>query len=361
MNRFHLGRFREFLKKENVNAVYVSHEANIRYFSNFAGTNGSLFLSKKKGYLLTDARYLLVAKKVLPRGFGLIDISKGFEKPWKKLIKKYRVRKLGIEMSNVPHAKFLRLQKISKGIKIKDISEPLAGLRMQKSPEELRLLARAQFITDKIFAIIRKTLKKGMSEKEIAWKIETLAHDFGASDISFPPIVGINEHSASPHHKNTDRKLKKGGILLLDFGVIYKGYCSDMTRVLFSRTPASLEQKIYSIVLEAQETAEKRLHAGLKGHDVDAISRDIIKKYGYGKYFGHSLGHGVGLEIHELPNLSEKYEKLIPENSVVTVEPGIYLPGKFGVRLEDMGITGANGFKVLTKSPKAIQDVMLSL
>lgn len=351
----------ELLEKEKIQGLYVVSAANIRFLSNFTGTNGSLFLTKKRGFLLTDARYFLAAKAVLPSWISIVDITKDFEKPWKKLLRTYRVRKLGIECSVLPHARFLRLKHWSKSVKMIDVGEKVLSLRIEKNETELRYLQSAQSITDQIFTNLKRWLKPGCSERAIAWKIECLAHNLGAEDISFPPIVGINEHSASPHHKNTDRKLKKGDILLLDFGVIYKGYCSDMTRVLFLRQPSMLEQKIYSLVMEAQETAEKALRSGMEGIEIDKIARDIIKKAGHGKQFGHSLGHGVGLEIHELPNLSEKYKKPIPAKAVVTVEPGIYLPGKFGVRLEDMGVVKKDGFEVFTKSPKAIQDMIIRL
>lgn len=354
-------KVRKFLVKEKIQGLSVANSANIRFLSNFTGTNGSLFLTKKRGFLLTDARYFLVAKAVLPSWISIVDITKDFEKPWKKLLKTYRVRKLGIECSSISHARFMRLKHWSKNVKMIDVGEKILSLRIEKSETELRYLRRAQSITDQIFIHLKRWLKPGFSERAIAWKIECLSHDLGAEDISFPPIVAINEHSASPHHKNTDRKLKKGDLLLLDFGVIYKGYCSDMTRVLFLRQPSLLEQKIYSLVERAQETAEKALRSGINGIEIDRIARDIIKKAGYEKQFGHSLGHGVGLEIHELPSLSEKYEKPIPENAVVTIEPGIYLPGKFGVRLEDMGVVKKDGFEVFTKSPKAIQDTILRL
>lgn len=340
----------------------VSHMPNIRYFSGFSGTLGSLLLTKKHGFLFIDSRYHLAAKAILPSWIALVDVTKGFEKPWQKILKRFRIRKLGFEGFYTSHRNFLRLRKISGKTVLKDVSEQLSALRMQKTIEELRLIIKAQQITDKIFEILRKGgLKSSMSEKMIAWKIETIAHDLSADDISFPPIVGINEHSASPHHKNTDRKLKKGDLVLLDFGVIYHGYCSDMTRVLFSRQPQLFEQKIYSLVLEAQETTERSLRSDMKGHKVDAIARKIITEKGYSKHFSHSLGHGVGLEIHELPNLSEKYKKAIPENAVITVEPGIYLPGKFGVRLEDMGIVKKDGFRVLTESPKDLHEVRIRI
>jgi Xaa-Pro aminopeptidase len=302
-----------------------------------------------------------VAKRVLPRGFSLIDTTDGFEKPWRDFLKKYRVRRLGIEGGFVSLRFFKKLKKISKRVRLVDIGEKLSEQRMKKKPSELQYIARAQKITDEIFSILKVWLKPGLSEKAIAWKIENLAHDLGADDISFPPIIGINEHSASPHHQNTNRKLKRGDLILIDMGVIYRGYCSDMTRVLFTKKPTSEQAHIYELVREAQEAGIRGLRPGMTGKKADSLSRTVIKKAGYEKYFGHSLGHGVGLDIHELPNLSQKYPGKIPAGSVVTVEPGIYLPGKFGVRLEDMVVVDRARVRNLTRSPKAIQASTISL
>lgn len=256
---------------------------------------------------------------------------------------------------------FKHLVKISKGVKLVDVGESLSERRMIKTPLELKYITRAQKITDEIFSALKSGLKPGLSEKAIAWKIESLAHAFGADDISFPPIIGINEHSASPHHQNTDRKLKRGDMVLIDMGVIYRGYCSDMTRVLFTKTPTAKQSAMYRLVHEAQKSSIAKIRAGMTGQQADRFARSVIEKAGYGKFFGHSLGHGVGLDIHELPNLSQKYSGKIPAGSVVTVEPGIYLPGKFGVRLEDMVVVGKRKVRNLTKSPKAIQDCVVRI
>ncbi|MEK7524018.1 MAG: aminopeptidase P family protein [Patescibacteria group bacterium] len=341
--------------------LLVTNKTNIRYFSGFTGTSGYLALNGKRGFLFTDARYHLVAKSVLPKNFVVIDITGGFEKSWKIFLQKERVRQLGIEGGDMTLQFWKYLKKISKNTKIVDIGDELSKRRMIKKPFELANIERAQKITDAILDILRRWLKSGVSEHEIDWKIESLAHELGADDISFPPIVGINENSASPHHQNSHKKLKKGDMILIDMGVIYKGYCSDMTRVLFTKKPTAEQTKIYELVKEAQISAEKKLKAGVSGKNGDTWARSVIEKAGFGKYFGHSLGHGVGLDIHELPNLSQKYTGKIPEGSVVTIEPGIYLPGKFGVRLEDMVLVQKNGVRNLTRSPKAIQEVTIRL
>ncbi|MBI2638478.1 aminopeptidase P family protein [Candidatus Peregrinibacteria bacterium] len=341
--------------------ILVVNKTNIRYLSGFSGTAGALTMRGKRGWLFTDARYHLVAKKVLPAGFGLIDVTAGFEKPWMAFLKKYRVRRLGVEGGTITLRSWKQFKKMSAGVKFIDIKDTLDQKRVVKKPLELNYINKAQKITDVIFCVLKKWLKPGVSEKSIAWKIESLAHDFGADDISFPPIIGINEHSASPHHQNTDRKLKRGDLILIDMGVIFRGYCSDMTRVLFTNTPTAEQSAIYQLVLKAQETAIKKLKAGITGKQADQWARSVIEKAGYGKNFGHSLGHGVGLDIHELPNLSQKYSGKIPAGSVVTVEPGVYLLGKFGVRLEDMVVVGKSGVRNITKSPKAIQKCVIRI
>lgn len=356
----HYSRIQQFLKEQKIDGLYITNKTNIRYWSNFVGTNGTLVFTKKRGYLITDSRYLLEAEDVLPREIGLVDVSK-----LDKFFKKMRLRRIGFEGQDISVGRFSHFKKYFNKTRFEDISQPFNALRMVKMPHELSALHHAQKITDQIFSILKKKLRPGMSERHIGWMVESLAHDHGAEDISFPAIVGFNEHSAEPHHHNTDLKLKRGDLILIDMGVIYKGYCSDMTRVLFTGKPTDLEQKIYTTVWNAQEKGIREIRPGMSGNEADAISRRIIEKAGYGKYFGHSLGHGVGLDIHELPNLSPvKSKKIIvkiPQGTVVTVEPGIYLPGKFGVRLEDMILVGEKKNTNLTKSPKDILEVTIRI
>lgn len=341
--------------------MLVTNRTNIRYFSGFSGTTGYLVLENKKGFLFTDARYHLVAKAVLPKHFRVIDITGGVEKPWKDFIKAKHVRRMGFESQSMTVSLFRFFKRSSKGVDFVDVKAALDERRMVKRKEELVKLAVAQRITDRILSELKLWLRVGVSEQAIAWKIECLAREFGAEDISFPPIVGINEHSASPHHQNSLRKLRRGDLVLIDMGVIFEGYCSDMTRMIFTKTPTAEQRAVYELVRKAQETARGGVKAGVTGVRADALAREVIGKAGYGKYFGHSLGHGVGLDIHELPNLSSKYSKPLPEGSVVTIEPGVYLPGKFGVRLEDMVVVQKHGVRTITKSSNAIQDSVIRL
>jgi len=348
--------------------IFVTNKTSIKYLSEFEGTNGFLATVRDKkgkiakGALFTDSRYHLIAKACLPKHIQLVDITGGLKIPLQKFIKENKVQTLGVDARDVSKHMWDALKKIG-GTKVKtvDIENALDKDRIVKRKDELSYIIRAQEITDKILSELRKSLRQGMSEKEISWKIQTMAHDFGADELSFPSIVGINEHSASPHHHPTDKKLKKGDLILIDMGVSFKGYCSDMTRVLFSRAPTPEQINIYELVLLAQETAIKGLRAGITGAAGDKLARDIIKKAGHGDNFGHSLGHGVGMDVHELPNLSSLNKEKLPVGAVVTVEPGVYLEGKFGVRLEDMVIVGEKKVINITKSPKALKDCSIRI
>ena len=346
------------LRTKRLQGAYIKNKSTIKYLCGFDGSNGVLFVASAKAYLLTDARYTMEAKKIVPYGVKVLDIGKNLqnENRWKSLLSKHNVKRLGFEANDITHGGFLRLKKISKPAELADFRDLILETRMQKDGEELQNIKKAQNITDEIFKILRKKIKCGMTENHVAWMVVSLAHELGAAAVSFAPIVGFGIHSAAPHHKNSNRKLVKGDLILLDMGVIYKGYCSDMTRMLFTKKPTSKQEKVYNTVLEAQEKAAAHIRAGVMGMKVDAVARAVIDKAGFVGKFGHSLGHGVGLDIHELPNLSPNYKGVIPESTVVTVEPGIYLDGEFGVRLEDMVVVKKTGTVNITKSSKKITD-----
>jgi len=349
-------KIQQQLSQYNIDALFVSDPYNIRYLSNFSGTNGQLFISKKNAYLITDFRYIAVAKKILPSFIKLVEMKKGLVDSLQELIKKEKIALLGFEEKNVSFWKYSVFKKQLKKCRLKGVHGIIEKLRVLKTPKEIELITKAQRITEKVFREVRRNLKPGKTEQQIAWEIEKLSHEFGADMISFPPIIGFQQNSASPHHQNSSRKLKKGDIVLIDMGMMYQGYCSDMTRMIFTKKPSSFEAKIYNTVLEAQETAIQKLKANIKGNMADQWSRDIITKAGYGKTFGHSLGHGIGLEVHEAPTLSIGYAQPIPEGTIVTVEPGIYLENSFGVRIEDMVLVKRNHVENLTKIPKNIED-----
>ena len=223
-------------------------------------------------------------------------------------------------------------------------------MRLTKDKSEIHALKKSQQINGETLKRIKKLCKPGLTELEIAWKIKTIGHDLGTEDISFEPIVAFGPSSSSPHHQNGNRKLKKRDIVLIDMGMKYKGYCSDMTRTFFLGKPTTQQENVYQKVLDAQLAGIAQIKAGAKAASVDKAARKSMGEDE--KYFGHSFGHGIGLDVHESPNLSSKSKDILKENMIVTAEPGIYLPGKFGVRIEDMGRVTKTGYENFTKIVK---------
>lgn len=352
---------------KKVDASLITNKTNIQYLSNFTGSNGFLLITKTKTYLFTDSRYIERAKNSIKKGIQTVDTTKMWRNPkelkenWIKTLKNNKISTLGVEESDLTVTKYKKFKKISPKIKFEDISGETEKKREQKTKIEIENTIKSQRINEKVFKLIKKIIreyqalksfKKGPTEIELAWKIKELGNKFGAEDVSFDPIVAFGTHSAIPHHAPDNTYLKKNEIVLIDMGMKYKGYCSDMTRTLLPPKPTDKQKMIHALVLKAQKTAIKNIKAGITGEKADALARDIIKIAGYGEYYTHSGGHGTGIDIHEIPALSENYKDKIKENSIITVEPGIYLTGEFGVRIEDMVLVTKNGNKNLTLSPQ---------
>ncbi len=351
-----LQQIQKNLGQKKIEAFLITSPANILYYTNFSGSNGQLLITPKKAFFFTDFRYKGLAKKNLPKDIQLKICVLGLVKTVEQLTNANSIKTLGFEQNDLTFGTYQAFQKNIPKLKLVPYSDLCAEPRMIKDDIELILLKKAQNIAEKVFLEVKKNLAVGKSEQELAWEIEKTGHDFGADTISFAPIVGFGPNSAIPHHQNSSKKLKKGDLILIDMGMKYQGYCSDMTRMIFTKKPTKLQHKIYSLVLEAQEKSISKLKAGVKGDEIDGVAREIIKKAGFGETFGHSLGHGIGLEVHEAPNLSQGYGKIIPENTIVTVEPGVYLENNFGVRIEDMLLVKRNKAINLTQIPKKIED-----
>lgn len=344
----------------------ITNKTNIAYLSGFTGSNGFLLLTPKKKYLFTDSRYILRAEKTINKSFEIVDITRLWKnkeaviKHWQSLLKKHRITELGVEESTLTVAEYKRYKKISGKVRLKDISGQIEETRETKTPKEIALIKKSQAINEKVFLEVEKTIKKhlgifsrkALSEKDIAWKIRELGHKYGAEDLSFDPIVGFDDNSAIVHHSPTDRKLHKGALILIDMGMKYQGYCSDMTRMIFTTKPTKKQAEVYNLVLQAQNNALQKIKAGHSGKQADDFSRTLINEAGYEQFYTHSGGHGIGLDIHETPTLSANFTKPLKANSIITVEPGIYLPGEFGVRIEDMLLVGKSKSTNLTKIKK---------
>lgn len=353
------------IKNLGLSALLVTTANNVRFLSGFHGSSGMILITDKKAFLLTDFRYLQKAKAVLPKEIELVDITRvlrnpaGFQGAWQKLINKYKLQKIGFESTEMTIDRLEFFKKISQQTKLTPIKNLVENLRIIKSTEELKKLIKSQRINEQVLKRVIPLLKIGITELEIGRKIQIIGLEEGAEAMSFDPIVAFAANSASPHHEPTNKKLAQNQVALIDMGMKYQGYCSDMTRTFLPKKATSQQKEVYSKVLEAQLNCIKKLNSNFNGGQGDNLARDIIKEAGYGEQFGHSTGHGIGLDIHEAPNLSPGGKDKLPKGTVVTAEPGIYLPGNFGVRIEDMVIVGDKKVEVMTKMPKSLAEIMV--
>lgn len=348
-----------------VDAILLTSPANMRYAAGFTG-EGYVYLSGHQKFVVTDARYTIAAREEC-RGFEIIEWN---GKPYYEALKKALscdVRdgtkpRLGIEEDNITLGTWDKLQK-ALGQDLADrtervfLSQKLAELRYVKTSDEISCIEEAEAIGDRAFAKLLPHLRAGMTEKQVAAHLEYLMKEEGAEGFSFETIAASGFHSAMPHAVPTDKPLELGDFLTMDFGCLYKGYCSDMTRTVVIGRAGERQRGVYQTVLDAQQAALEGIRPGMTGKEVDALARDVIKERGYGEYFGHSLGHSVGLEIHESPCFSEKEKTVIRPGMVITVEPGIYIEGFGGVRIEDVVIVTEQGCRDITHSEKKLIEI----
>lgn len=338
--------------------LFITDFYNIAYLTGFTGSNGAILITKKEAYFLTDFRYERVAQKILPSQYQLVVTPALYE----QLLTYVRPgTTLFFEAKHLSYAQYQMLHKKLPKIKLQSAQHWLEELRSAKTSHEIKLITKAQRIAEKTFWHVVKGLQSGVTEEQVAWHIEMIGREYGADDISFTPIVGFGKNSGSPHHQNSSKKLKKGDIVLIDMGMKYKGYCSDMTRTIFTATPTPLQRRIYETVLHAKRASFQQLKAGVIGSEIDAVARKIIDTAGFGGTFGHSLGHGIGLEVHEAPYLSIGFGNPIPLHSIVTVEPGIYLKNSCGVRIEDMVLIDRDKAINLTAIPDEIEQLIFPI
>ena len=342
-------KIRELLLNNGIEAIIVESPINVYYLSGFTGTNATLFITQNTNYLLTDFRYVEQAEKQTT-GFQIIRVD---DDPYKKIKELSQgIHLIGIEDEHVTWSKYSKMREVLNEKDLAETSEILKNMRKVKDEQEIAAIREAIKITDHAFNTIIEKIKPGTAEEDIAVELEFLLRKSGASGKSFDFIIASGWRSALPHGVATEKRIAKNEFIVLDFGAIYKRYCSDLTRTVFVGEPSAKHVEIYNIVLEAQLAAIDRLKPGMSGKEVDSIARDIIKKKGYGDYFGHGLGHSVGLEIHEEPRLSPREEKIIEPGMIITVEPGIYIPNWGGVRIEDIVLVTKNGVEVLTQAQK---------
>ncbi len=350
----HLTKLRQLLQKEKIEALLVTNPVNVAYLSGFTGTAGMLLITEQDAWLLTDFRYLEQAEAQAP-AFTVTDTAGDGWKQVTQLLGRAAVSSLAVEADHLTVKDFTALGAACRALTLREMESPVKVLRRIKSKAEIDAIAKAQALTDEAFAHLLKLMKAGMTETEIALEAEFFLRRRGAGGMSFAMIVASGARSALPHGVASQKKLVPGDAVVLDFGCVVDGYCSDMTRTVFVGDVSDRQRQVYDAVLAAQKNALEQLRAGLSGREGDALARDVLQELGLADYFGHGLGHGVGREIHEAPRLSPAAGDVILEpGMVVTVEPGVYFTGEFGIRIEDMVVITADGNRNLTHSPKEL-------
>jgi len=347
----------EKMKEQKVEAVLIQHLANRRYLSLFTGSSAYLYISHKQQVLLTDFRYLEQAAAQSPN-YQIIDYTKkGLYETLNILLEADQISSLGFESEGITYDQYEQYANKLHVEKLVPIRNWIESIRMIKSKEEIQSIQQAASIADQAFSHILTFIKEGVTEKDIALELEFFMKKQGAENLSFDTIVASGIRSSLPHGAPTNKKIEEGDFITMDFGCIYQGYCSDMTRTIVLGKANEKQKEIYNIVLAAQEKALENLGPKKTGKAIDKIARDIISEKGYGDYFGHGLGHSVGLEIHESPRLSVSGEEMLQPGMVVTVEPGIYIPHFGGVRIEDLVVITEDGIYNLATSPKDLIEL----
>jgi Xaa-Pro aminopeptidase len=348
-----LQKLRSQFESLRIDAFLVTFQPHLRYLSGFSGSNGLGLITHHSASLLTDGRYRDQVRQEV-KGWNIYIANDG-------LLKEVQNRKLlragirvGFDGNNTQFEFYRQVKRTFPKVRFLPKVDVIEKIAAVKEAEEIKKIRRAVAITDKTFSEILEIIKPGMTELDVAAEISYRQRKNGAEADAFETIVASGERSALPHGRASSKKLKRGELITLDFGCIYQGYHSDMTRTIALGKPNTEAIKIYTTVLDAQQKAIASAKSEMKTKDLDAVARDLIKRNGYGKYFQHSLGHGIGLQIHEPPRISALSKGTLETGNVITIEPGVYIPKFGGVRIEDDVVITNGACEVLTQSPKEL-------
>ncbi|GBD13742.1 Aminopeptidase YpdF [bacterium HR24] len=345
-----------------VEDIFKTYGANRRYLSGFTGSVGWLLVTMDAAFIAVDFRYYEQAQRQAP-DFVLFKANGAIESWFAKLVEEAGLagKRLGYEPHAMTVATWQSLQKAVQEMPAESRPHLVAApalveeLRAIKEPEELEALERAVALADEAFLAVARRLEPGWTEAQVAWEIEKYAREHGAESLSFPTIVAAGEWAAMPHAYPRERPIREGEPIVIDMGVRVDGYCSDLTRTIVLGRPDDRLRQVFDIVLAAQLTAEELVRPGMKGEEAHMLAHNVIAEAGYGEQFGHGLGHGVGLLVHEAPRLAKRSQDELKPGMTFTIEPGIYIPGWGGVRIEDIVVLEESGARVLSRAPKVLQ------
>jgi Xaa-Pro aminopeptidase len=350
-----LAKLRQKLSEKELDGIFISQPENRFYLSGFAGSAGYLVITAQDAILATDFRYIEQAKAQAP-DYQIFQITGKVEEWFPKLTSEFNIRRLGFESGDVTFAFHHQLTDILAQAKSKlqlvSVEGLVESIRTIKEPEEIALIARAAAISDSAFTYVVDRIRIGMTEKEVAWEIEKFMREHDSQPVPFELIVAAGPNSALPHAKPSLHQIKAGEPVVIDIGARVGGYASDLTRTICLGKPDDTFKKVYDTVLGAQLAALALIKEGMTGEMADNLARTVIKEAGYAEAFGHALGHGVGLAPHEPPRLGPNSTEVLTSGMVFTVEPGIYIPGWGGVRIEDLVMIENGQLRVLSQAPK---------
>lgn len=347
-----LEKLRSSFEKLNIDGLLIASTYNRRYISNFTGSSGVVLISSDKALFITDFRYVEQATNQC-EGFEIVQHSGTIIEEVAAQAKKLGIKKLGFEQDHLTFASYRSYENAVEG-ELVPVSGVVEKLRLIKTSSEIKILKEAADIADAAFKHILDFIRPGKTELEVSNELEFFMRKAGATSSSFDIIVASGYRGAFPHGVASDKLIENGDFVTLDFGAYYKGFISDITRTVAVGEPSAKLKEIYDVVLEAQLRGMAGIKPGMTGKEADALTRDYITEKGYGEYFGHSTGHGIGLEVHEGPALSSKSDIILEPGMLVTVEPGIYIPGLGGVRIEDDTQITETGNETLTHSTKEL-------
>lgn len=354
-----IAKLRERLAAQRLDAIVITHPSNRRYLTGFTAEDhppnesaGHVVVGSNRAVLVTSTLEAERARTDSP-DLEIFDRVRPMAKADADVLKELGASRVGFEDDAILYKDVSILQEeLGEEVEIVPVGSLVDELREIKSAGEIDILTRAIRITDEAFERVAPTIAVGDTEREIAWRIDSAMRDLGAEGPAFTTIVASGPNSALPHYAPADRRIEEGEPIVIDMGALVDGYCGDLTRTLWVGEPNETLRAIYPIVMRAVEATESALKAGMTGKEGDALARDVITEAGYGEYLIHSVGHGLGIQVHEAPSMSPRSSQVLEPGHVVTVEPGIYLPGRGGVRIEDVAVIEENGVRILTRAAK---------